>query len=247
VQRELVEAILAIGTPVVLVLVTGHPYAMSWALDQCAALIQAFVPGEEGAAAIAGVISGGVNPSGRLPVTLPRSAGGQPYSYLHPLLGGPTTVSNLPTAPALPFRARVALHTFEHKDLAIAGNVAAGGAFAATMRVTNTGLRARSEVVQLYDITSSRRSADRRRSCSATPGSHSNRVSRLSCGSSSRRPGLGSRIGIWCAWLSRAMLSSGSVPFARRAKLRRVFGLPAKPDVVTPGGPRWTVSELLPA
>ena len=65
----------------VLVLVTGHPYAVSWALDQCAALIQAFVPGEEGAAAIAGVISGRVNPSGRLPVTLPRSAGGQPYSY----------------------------------------------------------------------------------------------------------------------------------------------------------------------
>ena len=92
-----------------LVLVTGRPYAVSWALDQCA-VIQAFVPGEEGAAAIAGVISGRVNPSGRRPVTLPRSAGAQPYSYLHPPLGGATTVSNLPTAPALPFRARVVLH-----------------------------------------------------------------------------------------------------------------------------------------
>jgi hypothetical protein len=79
------------------------------ALDQCAVIL-AFVPGEEGAAAIAGVISGRVNPSGRLPVTLPQLAGAQPYSHLHPPLGGATTVSNLPTAPALPFRARVVLH-----------------------------------------------------------------------------------------------------------------------------------------
>ena len=84
VQRDLVEAVLATGTPVVLVLVTGRPYAVDWALDRCAAVVQAFFPGEEGSGAIAGVLSGRVNPSGRLPVSMPRSAGAQPYSYLHP-------------------------------------------------------------------------------------------------------------------------------------------------------------------
>ena len=57
VQRELAEAVLATGTPVVMVLLTGRPYAIGWALDRCAAVVQAFFPGEEGAAAIAGVLN----------------------------------------------------------------------------------------------------------------------------------------------------------------------------------------------
>lgn len=150
VQRELVEAVLATGTPVVLVLVTGRPYAVAWALEGCAAVVQAFFPGEEGAAAIAGVLSGRVNPSGRLPVTMPRSAGSQPYSYLHPPLGGPNMVSNLPTAPALPFGHGLSYTTFAHSDLAAGADAPAGGAFVATVRVTNTGARAGSDVVQLY-------------------------------------------------------------------------------------------------
>ena len=55
VQRALAEAVLATGTPVVLVLVTGRPYAIDWAISRCAAVVQAFFPGEEGSAAIAGV------------------------------------------------------------------------------------------------------------------------------------------------------------------------------------------------
>ncbi len=75
------------------------PYAVGWALERCAAVVQAFFPGEEGAGAIAGVLSGRVNPSGRLPVSLPRSAGAQPYTYLHPALGGDGDVTNLATTP----------------------------------------------------------------------------------------------------------------------------------------------------
>lgn len=229
VQRDLVEAVLATSTPVVLVLVTGRPYAVSWALQRCAAVVQAFFPGEEGAAAIAGVISGRVNPSGRLPVTLPRSAGAQPYSYLHPPLGDPTTVSNLPTAPGLLFGHGLPYTTFEHADLAIAGDVEAGCSFVTTVRVTNTGPRAGTDVVQLYghDVVASITQPTARllgyRRLVLEPGESAVR------GSSSRRPGSRSRIGISCAWSSRGTSSCGSVPHARHAKQRRACGSPAKP------------------
>ena len=156
VQRELVEAVVATGTPVVLVLLTGRPYAVDWALTGCGAVVQAFFPGEEGARAVAGILAGRVNPSGRLPVTLPRSAGAQPYSYLHPPLGGASSVSNLATAPALPFGHGISYTTFEHSDLSVVGaaaaeaEVPAGGTFEVTVRVTNSGERAGDDVVQLY-------------------------------------------------------------------------------------------------
>src|SRR5690606_21403649 len=100
VQRELVEAVVATGPPAGLVLMTGRPYAIGWALESCAAVLQTFFPGEEGASAIAGILSGRVNPSGHLPVTMPRSTGAQPYTYLHPKLGGNGDVTNVPVTPA---------------------------------------------------------------------------------------------------------------------------------------------------
>ena len=151
VQRELVEAVLATGTPVVLVLVTGRPYAVGWALDRCAAVVQAFFPGEEGAAAIAGVISGRVNPSGRLPVSLPRSVGSQPYSYLHPTLGGRSSVSNLDPEPARPFGFGMSYTTFVRSELRVSSpTVATDGWIEVDVRVANTGTRAGADVVQLY-------------------------------------------------------------------------------------------------
>jgi len=150
-QRELVEAVLATGTPVILVLVTGRPYAVGWALERCAAVVQAFFPGEEGAAAIAGVISGRVNPSGRLPVSLPRSAGSQPYSYLHPPLGGVSSVSNLDPEPIRPFGFGLSYTTFVRGDLRVASaTVPTDGQIEVTVRVANTGARAGADVVQLY-------------------------------------------------------------------------------------------------
>ncbi|MFI7491922.1 glycoside hydrolase family 3 N-terminal domain-containing protein [Micromonospora echinaurantiaca] len=150
VQRELVEAVLATGTPVVLVLLTGRPYAVDWALARCAAVVQAFFPGEEGAGAITGVLSGRVNPSGRLPVSLPRSAGAQPYSYLHPTLGEGSEVTNLPTTPAAPFGHGLSYTTFEYTDLTVPATVPTDGALPVTVRVTNTGAVAGDDVVQLY-------------------------------------------------------------------------------------------------
>ncbi|WP_311836065.1 glycoside hydrolase family 3 N-terminal domain-containing protein [Cellulomonas fimi] len=151
VQRELVEAVLATRTPVVLVMLTGRPYAVDWALDRCAAVVQAFFPGEEGASALAGVLSGRVNPSGRLPVTLPRSAGAQPYSYLHPRLGGASSVSNVATAPALPFGHGLSYTTFTYANFRLAaGEVDTAGTIGVTVDVRNAGDRDGAEVVQLY-------------------------------------------------------------------------------------------------
>jgi beta-glucosidase-like glycosyl hydrolase len=150
VQRELVEAVLATGTPVVLVMLTGRPYAVDWALDRCAAAVQAFFPGEEGGNALAGVLTGRVNPSGRLPVSLPRSAGAQPYTYLHPALGGDGDVTNLSTVPTLPFGHGLSYTTFTHADLRVAPGASTSGGLTVTVTVTNTGERAGADVVQVY-------------------------------------------------------------------------------------------------
>ncbi|MFI6242278.1 glycoside hydrolase family 3 N-terminal domain-containing protein [Micromonospora sp. NPDC050795] len=150
VQRQLVEAVLATGTPVVLVLVTGRPYAVGWALARCAAVVQAFFPGEEGAGAIAGVLSGRVNPSGRLPVSMPRSAGAQPYSYLHPTLGTGNEVTNLPATPVAPFGHGLSYTTFAYSELTVPSTTPTSGAVEVTVRVTNTGAVAGDDVVQLY-------------------------------------------------------------------------------------------------
>ena len=150
VQRELVEAVLATGTPVVLVLLTGRPYAIDWALERCAAVVQAFFPGEEGGTAVAGVLSGRVNPSGHLPVSMPRSAGAQPFTYLHPPLGGNGDVTNLRSTPALPFGHGLSYTTFVHSDLEVDAQVPTDGHIGASVRVTNTGDRPGADVVQLY-------------------------------------------------------------------------------------------------
>ncbi|PPI10538.1 glycosyl hydrolase [Rathayibacter sp. AY1D2] len=152
-QRELVEAVVATGTPVVLVLLTGRPYAVGWALDgpsAPAAVLQAFFPGEEGAGAIAGVVSGRVDPSGHLPVSLPRSAGAQPFSYLHPILGGPSDVTSADSTPVRPFGHGLSYTTFARTELAVEESAPTDGSFTATVRVRNTGERAGTDLVQLY-------------------------------------------------------------------------------------------------
>jgi beta-glucosidase len=175
VQRQLVEAVVATGTPVVLVLLTGRPYALDWALDTAAgpaAVLQAFFPGEEGGPALAALLAGDATPSGRLPVSLPRSAGAQPYSYLHPLLGGPSGVTSTDPTPVRPFGFGLSYTTFERGELRVDGvggsvaasavatggvpgsgavaDVRAGDAFTVSARVTNTGARHGADVVQVY-------------------------------------------------------------------------------------------------
>lgn len=154
VQRELVETLVATGTPVVLVLVTGRPYAVDWALDggatSPAAVLQAFFPGEAGGTAIVDVLTGAVSPSGRMPVSLPRSSGAQPYSYLHPLLGGPSDVTSIDPTPLRPFGFGLSYTSFAYEDLQVSERTTTDGRFTASVTVRNTGDRAAAEVVQLY-------------------------------------------------------------------------------------------------
>jgi len=153
-QRELVEAVVATGTPTVVVLLTGRPYAIGWALDgehaRPAAVVQAFFPGEGGGIAIADLLTGATAPSGRLPVSLPRSAGAQPYTYLHPRLGGPSDVTATDSTPVRPFGFGLGYTTFAYEDLVVDPAVGTDGAFTATVTVRNTGGRPGEDVVQLY-------------------------------------------------------------------------------------------------
>ncbi|MEV4351171.1 glycoside hydrolase family 3 N-terminal domain-containing protein [Actinoplanes sp. NPDC049596] len=152
VQADLVEELLATGTPVVVVVVSGRPYALGDIAGRTAGLVQAFMPGEEGASAIAGVLSGRVQPGAKLPVQIPRTTGGQPGTYLQPSLGAENTgVSNLDPTPLFAFGHGRSYTTFEVDDLRVsASSLPTDGEFTVTARVRNTGERAGDEVVQLY-------------------------------------------------------------------------------------------------
>lgn len=154
VQRELIEAVVATGTPTIVILLVGRPYILDWALDgtgaRPAAVLFSPFPGECGAQAIVDILFGATNPSGKLPLSLPRSTGGQPYVYLHPILGGPSDVTSTDTTPTRPFGFGLSYTTFEYSDLTVDPTVAAGGTFKAAVTVTNTGAVEGTDVVQLY-------------------------------------------------------------------------------------------------
>lgn len=151
VQHELAQAVLATGTPTVLVLVTGRPYELRDLADGAAAIVQAFFPATEGAGAIAGVLSGRVNPSGRLPVGLPGDHSPQPSGYRHVRLDGPTGVSSADPTPRHPFGHGLSYTTFEVGAPEVAEReLPTDGELVVRVGVRNTGDRDGSEVVQLY-------------------------------------------------------------------------------------------------
>ncbi|MEV0389274.1 glycoside hydrolase family 3 N-terminal domain-containing protein [Nonomuraea sp. NPDC050643] len=151
-QAGLLAELAATGTPVVVVVVSGRPYALGEVHAGAAALVQAFMPGEEGGAAIAGVLSGRVQPAGRLPVQIPRGPGGQPGTYLQPPLGADSHgISNLDPTPLFPFGYGASYTAFELSGFAISdAEVPTDGEFTVSVTVRNTGGRAGEEVVQLY-------------------------------------------------------------------------------------------------
>ncbi|MFJ7067837.1 beta-glucosidase [Streptomyces sp. NPDC101115] len=150
-QQQLLDALLDAGTPVVTVLLAGRPYALGRAADESAAILQAFFPGEGGTAAIASVLSGRTEPSGRLPVSVPRHPGAQPSTYLASRLGHAGEVSSIDPTPAFGFGHGLTYTTFEWSDLDIeATEIPTDGEVRLALTVANTGGRAGSELVQLY-------------------------------------------------------------------------------------------------
>ncbi|RKT19910.1 beta-xylosidase [Streptomyces sp. 1114.5] len=151
VQQQLLDALLDTGTPVVPVLLAGRPYALGRAVTEAAALVQTFFPGEAGTEAVAAVLSGRTDPSGRLPVSIPARPGVQPSTYLAARLAGPSEVSSTDPTPAFGFGHGIGYTTFAWTDLEVEQATAAtDGAVGLAFTLRNTGDRTGSETVQLY-------------------------------------------------------------------------------------------------
>jgi beta-glucosidase len=155
VQEELAKAVVATGKPVVVVMVNGRPLSITWLADNASAILEAWLPGEEGGAAVAAVLFGAVNPGGKLPVSIARSAGQIPLTYNHTPSGGHSNwygdYMDLPAGPLYAFGHGLSYTTFEYSDLQISPEKAiSGGRVDISLSVNNTGKVAGDEVVQLY-------------------------------------------------------------------------------------------------
>jgi beta-glucosidase len=158
-QQTLLEELVATGKPVVLVVMSGRPLAISWAAQRVPAILQAWFLGTESGFALADVLFGRVNPSGKLPVTIPRNTGQVPvYHSLLPS-GRPADPANkftskyidLPLGELYPFGHGLSYTRFEYSDLRLsAPSMKADGHITASVSVRNAGDRGGEEVVQLY-------------------------------------------------------------------------------------------------
>ena len=153
-QRRLLDAIIATGTPTVVVLLAGRPYALGDAVRPrpdggAAAIVEAFFAGEEGAPAIAGVLSGRVNPSGRLPVSIPSDPGAQPSTYLAAPLARRTGVSSVDPTPAFWFGHGLSYTAFSWTD-ASSSATEFDDEVEVAVTIQNASGPAGAETVQLY-------------------------------------------------------------------------------------------------
>ncbi|MGH7505515.1 MAG: glycoside hydrolase family 3 C-terminal domain-containing protein, partial [Longimicrobiales bacterium] len=158
-QRALAQAVFATGTPVIAVLLNGRPLAIPWLAENVPAILESWFPGIEAGTAIADVLFGDYNPSGKLPVTFPRNVGQVPIYYNHKNTGRPPSETerytskyiDVPWTPLYPFGHGLSYTTFAYGAPRLSRNVI-GPADSLTVEVvvTNTGARAGEEVVQLY-------------------------------------------------------------------------------------------------
>ena len=141
-QIELLEALKKTGKPIVVVYIEGRPLNMNWAAENANALLTAYYPGEQGGNAIADVLFGDYNPSGRLPFSVPRHVGQLPVYYNKPVPVAHDYVE-MSAQPLYPFGYGLSYTTFEYGNMAIEAD-------GISFNVTNTGSRKGDEVVQLY-------------------------------------------------------------------------------------------------
>ena len=158
-QLDLVKAVVKTGKPVVVVLVNGRPLAVNWLNDHVPGILETWFPGTEGGNAIADVLFGDYNPSGKLPVTFPRSVGQVPIFYSHLNTGRPFDPNNkytsryvdMPNTPLYPFGYGLSYTTFSISPVRLSTpNLNWNDTLKVSVTVANTGKRAGTEVVQLY-------------------------------------------------------------------------------------------------
>jgi beta-glucosidase len=155
-QEELLEAVAATGTPVVLVVVSGRPLTIEWAAGHLGAILLAWVPGDAGPDAIADVLTGAANPGGKLPISIPRHVGQVPLTYRHHPTGGHSQPKgdyvDGSVAPLWPFGYGLSYTTFRVERLCVDRQEVAttDGELVVSVDVENTGERTGDEVLQLY-------------------------------------------------------------------------------------------------
>ncbi|HQE92760.1 MAG TPA: beta-glucosidase BglX [Anaerolineae bacterium] len=157
-QEELLKAVVALGRPVVLVLLNGRPLSINWAAENVPAILEAWEPGSEGGNAVADILFGDINPGGKLPVTFPRRGSHAPLYYARNLTHSPEghpmyspRYWDGPATPLYPFGFGLSYTTFSITNLKVATpQVRRGSSVAVTVDVTNTGSVTGDEVVQLY-------------------------------------------------------------------------------------------------
>jgi beta-glucosidase len=158
-QGELLDALIATGKPVVVVLMTGRPLVLGARLERLAGLVMAWYPGTEGGPALAELLFGDASPSGRLPISWPRAVGQVPIFYNRLPSGRLHNPENRFTLgymdesldPLFPFGYGLTYTTVRYSDLAVlTPRIGAGGTLEVRVRVENTGPRAAREVAQLY-------------------------------------------------------------------------------------------------
>jgi beta-xylosidase len=151
VQEELLQQVVATGTPTIIVMTSGRPYALNGLEDRAAAVLMAFQAGQEGAEAIADLLTGERNPSGRLVVSIPKSVGAVPYYYNHKLKSGGTPIA-YHFGSKYTFGYGLSYTRFEYSRLEIARSHVDidDGTIALSLSLQNSGEREGCEVVQVY-------------------------------------------------------------------------------------------------
>ncbi|QWC57517.1 beta-glucosidase BglX [Erythrobacter sp. 3-20A1M] len=161
-QEALLEQLVATGKPVVLVMMSGRPNSIGWADEHVAAILHAWYPGTMGGKAVADVLFGDYNPSGKLPVTFPRTVGQVPIYYDAKNTGRPIELGapgakyvsrylNTPNTPLYRFGYGLSYTDFSYSPVTLSAPTMNGtGSITASATITNTGDRAGEEVVQFY-------------------------------------------------------------------------------------------------
>jgi beta-glucosidase len=154
-QLELLQAVVATGTPTVLLVMNGRPLDLRWAADNVPAILDIWYPGTQGGAAVANLLFGDAAPGGKLPFSWPRTVGQLPMIYSHTSSHEPDNQGRRywdeQSTPLFPFGHGLSYGRFEYADLTVDhSTIQAGETVTVSVTVTNVGQRAGDEVAQLY-------------------------------------------------------------------------------------------------